>query len=38
MTKTNKDNDVIEHICLVYMETKIKLFGITSLGVVCDEN
>ena len=38
MMKTSKDNDVTEHIGLVYTKTEIELSRIIWSGVVCDEN
>ena len=37
MTKTRKDNDVIEHISAVYVENYNELLGPIGPGVVCDE-
>ena len=37
MTKTRQDNDVIDHIGLVYTEIEIELLGHIWPGVVCDE-
>ena len=36
--KTSKDNDIIEHIGLVYTETETGLSRIIWSGAVCDEN
>ena len=38
MTKTKLDNDMIYHIDLVNVKTKIELSRHIWLGVVCDEN
>lgn len=38
MTKIKEDNDVIDHIGLVYSKTKTKLLSPILLGDVCDEN
>lgn len=38
MTKTRQDNDRIDHIGLVYAETKIELLRPIKLGAICDEN
>ena len=37
MMKTEQDNDVTNHIGLVYVETKTKLSGPIWLGAVSDE-
>lgn len=36
-TKTKQDNDVTDHIGLVYVEIEVELLGSISLGMVCDE-
>lgn len=36
--KTSEDNDMIEHICLVYTEIEIELSRIILPGAICDEN
>ena len=36
MMKTTQDNDVTNHIGLVYAEIETKLLGPIWLGVVCD--
>ena len=38
MLKTSQDNDVADHIDLVYTEIETQLLGPIRLGVVCDEN
>ena len=38
VTKTIQDNNVTNHIGLVYAETEIELSGPISLGWVCDDN
>ena len=38
LTKTKQDNDVNDHISLVYVEIKTELLGPISPGTVCDEN
>ena len=36
--KTKQDNDVIDHIGLVYVKTETELLGPFWAGAVCDEN
>ena len=36
--KIRQDNDVIDHICLVYVETKTELLGPIYPGAICEEN
>ena len=38
VTKTRKDNDVIDRTDVVYIQNKIELSGPIWLGAVCDEN
>ena len=37
MRKIRQDNDVIDHIRLVYSKTKIELLGPIIPGIVCDK-
>ena len=36
--KTKQDNDMIDCISLVKVETKTELLGFISLGAICDES
>lgn len=36
--KTKQENDMIDHLSLVYAKTKIEMSGSIWLGVVYDEN
>ena len=36
--KVKQDNNVTDHIGLVYVETETKLLGPIWLGALCDEN
>ena len=38
MTKTRQDNDVTNHISLVYIKTETKLSGPIWPSAICDEN
>ena len=38
MAKTKEDNDVIDHIGVVYIKNDIELSWPIGLSVICDEN
>ena len=38
MMKTRQDNDLTDHIGIVYVENKTKLLWLIRLGATCDEN